>query len=508
MQRQDLLDVDDRDAVAVTAGDRTLTWDELEARARRLARLLDTALDPTGGGRDGDDDGAVGTWAVLLHNRVEWPEVVMGNARAGTRYVPLNWHLTAGELRDLLVDSGARLLLTEPALEATALEAVEDTGVERVLVAGDGYEAELATHADAPLSRRPVGSPLLYTGGTTGRSKGVTRSDQRGPADEWARLWSGWGRLVRMPDHGTLLAATPLYHALGMAALGAALGSGVPVVIEPRFSPEGMLAAIERHRITSMAVVPTQFVRLLKLDETTRAASDVSSLEWVLHTAAPCPEWAKRAMIDWWGPVIFEMYGASEGAGPAICDSHEWLAHPGTVGRASARIEYSIVDDDGNDLPPGEVGTIYARRTDGPPEYHGDPDKTASIRLPDGRFTVGDIGWLDEEGYLYLADRRVDLIIVGGSNVYPAEIEAVLVAHPDVADAAVFGIPDPEWGQQIKAVLEPAPGVTVDTEQVRAFAAARLARFKVPASFDIVDRLPREAHGKLKKRLLRDPYWT
>jgi long-chain acyl-CoA synthetase len=310
-----------------------------------------------------------------------------------------------------------------------------------------------------------------------------------------------------MPEHGVTLASTPLYHALGMAALGGSLSSGVPVVIEPRFTPASTLASIERHSITSAAMVPTQFIRMLKLDEETRARYDVSSLEWVLHTAAPCPEWVKRAMIDWFGPVIYEMYGASEGAGPAICDSHEWLARPGTVGKASGRIEYSIVDDDGHDLPPGEVGTIYVRRSDGAPEYYGDPAKTSAMQLPDGRFTVGDIGWLDEEGYLYLADRRVDLIITGGSNVYPAEIEAVLVEHPAVGDVAVFGIPDPEWGQQIKAVVEPTPGATVDPEELRAFAATKLASFKVPRSVDVVEALPREAHGKLKKRDLRDPYW-
>ena len=310
-----------------------------------------------------------------------------------------------------------------------------------------------------------------------------------------------------MPETGTTLATTPLYHALGMAAMAASLSMGVPVVIEPRFSPEGTLAAIERHRITSAAMVPTQFVRMLKLDAEVRDRYDVSSMRWILHTAAPCPEWAKRAMIDWFGPVVYEMYGASEGAGPAICDSHEWLARPGTVGRASSRVEYSIVDEDGNDLPAGEIGTIYCRRAEGAPEYHGDPAKTDSIRLPDGRFTVGDIGWLDEEGYLYLADRRVDLIITGGSNVYPAEIEAVLVEHRDVGDAAVFGIPDPEWGQQIKAVVEPAGDAPVDVDDLRSFVASRLASFKVPASIDVVDALPREAHGKLKKRVLREPYW-
>lgn len=492
-----LIRVDRPGEVAVTAAQGSLTWDELERRACRVANALDAA--GVGGG---------GVWAVLSHNRIEWPEIMLGNARAGSRYVPLNWHLTAGELAELLVDSGAGLLVVDPALRAAAVAAAAIAGVERVIELGDEYEAWLHDAPDTPPTERPIGSPLLYTGGTTGRSKGVTRSDQSGPASNWSRMWAGWGRLVRMPPQGRMLVTTPLYHALGGAGAGAALATGVPVVIEPRFTPESALAAIERHAITSSVMVPTQFVRMLKLDRDVRERYDVSSVRWILHTAAPCPDWAKRAMIDWFGPVIYEMYGASEGAGPAICDSHEWLAHPGTVGRATARIEYSIVDDDGNDLPAGEVGTIYCKRVDGAPEYYRDADKTASIRLPDGRFTVGDIGWLDDEGFLYLADRRVDLIIVGGTNVYPAEIEAVLVQHPAVGDAAVFGIPDPEWGQQIKAVLEPAStGRGVDVEAVRVFAAERLAPFKIPASFDVVDALPREAHGKLKKRLLREPYW-
>jgi long-chain acyl-CoA synthetase len=309
-----------------------------------------------------------------------------------------------------------------------------------------------------------------------------------------------------MPDAGTTLITTPLYHAFGNGVLSASLARGLSVVMAGRFDPLGTLEAIERHRITATPMVPTQFLRLLKLDDADRTRFDLSSLEWILHTAAPCPAWAKVAMIEWLGPVIYEMYGSSEGTGPTICDSHEWLAHPGTVGKASSRIEYSIVDDDGNDLPPGEVGTIYCRRSDGAPEYHGDPDKTASIQLPDGRFTVGDLGWLDDDGYLYLADRRVDLILVAGSNVYPAEIEAVLSEHPSVADVAVFGIPDPEWGEQVKAVIEPAG--EVDLDDVRRFAADRLASYKLPKSYDVVDRLPREAHGKLKKRLLRDPYWA
>jgi long-chain acyl-CoA synthetase len=316
-----------------------------------------------------------------------------------------------------------------------------------------------------------------------------------------------WGVLTGMPEGSQMMLCTPAYHALGGAVLRCALARGNPLVILDRWDPEQTLATIQERGVTGTAMVPTQFIRLLKLDPETRARYDVSSLQWVLHTAAPCPAWVKREMIDWFGPVIVELYGSSEGVGPVIATSEEWLARPGTVGRATAVLELSIVGDDGSDLPPGEVGTIYARRVDGAPEYHGDPDKTRAMVLADGRFTVGDVGWLDADGYLYLADRRVDLIISGGTNIYPAEVEAVLSQYPDVADVAVFGIPHPEWGQEVKAVVEPVVGATVDVDELMRFAAEHLAPFKLPKSIDIVDALPREASGKLKKHKLREPYW-
>ena len=472
------------------------SWDELERRGRRLARALESS---------GVSSGAV--FAVLAENQLEWGELYLGNARAGSRLVPLNWHLTARELSELLVDSGAQLVITDAAHREQAEAAAAAVGIDRLIMLGDEYEHWLAAAPDAPLAERDAGSLMLFTGGTTGRSKGVDRSDRHATVADWPSRAAGWGRLVQMPVDGRALVTTPLYHALGGAVFQAALCSGVPVVVDGRFDAERTLALVARHRITTTTMVPTQFVRLLKLADDVRAAADVSSLRWVLHTAAPCPDWAKREMIDWFGPVIYEMYGSSEGAGPALCSSEEWLAHPGTVGRATAAVEYSIVGEDGEELPNGEVGTIYCRRVDGAPTYHGDPDKTAAMILPDGRFTVGDLGSLDDEGYLYLADRRVDLIITRGSNVYPAEIEGVLVQQSGVGDAAVFGIPHPDWGQQIMAVVEPASG-EVDLDDVREFVAQRLAPFKVPDVFDVIDELPREAHGKLKKRLLRDRYWT
>jgi long-chain acyl-CoA synthetase len=498
-QPWNLYPADDPNAVAIrVVGGGTRTWDEVEIRSRRVARAL------------GQEHIAPGdAFAVLAENRLEWGELHAGNARAGARLVPLNWHLTARELSELLIDSGARLLVADPEHRVQAEEAAELAGVGRVIVLGDDYEAWLASVSDEPLAERAAGSLMLFTGGTTGRSKGVNRSDRHSSVADWPKLARGWARLTRMPSEGHSLVTTPLYHALGGIILQASLSMGVPVLLDVRFDAERTLGLIAGHRISTTTMVPTQFIRLLKLDDDVRQAADVSSLRWVLHSAAPCPDWAKRAMIDWFGPVIYELYGSSEGTGPAICDSEEWLAHPGTVGRASAAVEYSIVDDDGDDLPTGEIGTIYCRRIDGAPQYHGDPEKTAAMVLPDGRFTVGDLGWLDDEGFLYLADRRVDLIISRGSNIYPAEIEGVLVQHSAVADAAVFGLPHPEWGQSIMAVLEPVDAAgRIDIEDVRRFTGERLATFKLPDRIDTVEQLPREAHGKLKKRLLRDRYLT
>jgi long-chain acyl-CoA synthetase len=492
-----LYPANDPDAIAVRVVDgRTRTWNEVEARGRRLARALGSAgLSPGG------------AFAVLAENDVEWAELYLGNARAGTRLVPLNWHLTSRELSDLLIDSGSRLLVCDHHHADVAREAAALAGVDRVVVFGDDYESLIAAEPDEVLPERPAGSMMLFTGGTTGRSKGVDRSDRHTSVEGWPELARRWGHLTRMPATGHTLVTTPLFHALGSIVFQASLATGVPVVLDARFDAERTLDLIAEHRITTTTMVPTQFIRLLKLDDERRRAANVTSLRWVLHSAAPCPDWAKRAMIDWFGPVIFELYGSSEGTGPAICDSEEWLAHPGTVGRATAPIEYSIVDDDGTDLPSGEIGTIYCRRVDGAPEYHGDPEKTAAMVLPDGRFTVGDLGWLDDDGFVYLADRRVDLIISRGSNVYPAEIEGVLVQHPAVADAAVFGLPHPEWGQSIMAVLEPVDTeVGIDAASVREVVGGQLAGFKMPDRFDVIDRLPREAHGKLKKRLLRDRY--
>jgi long-chain acyl-CoA synthetase len=485
------------DEEVVWTPDRSLTGAAFEDRARRVANGL-----RAGGIGPGEPFG------ILVRNRVEWPELVFGNLRNGSRYLPLNWHLTAAELAELLRDATPRLLVVGPEDEDRAREAAAAAGTTRVLVLGQEYEAWLADQSDSLLPDGQIGAPLLYTGGTTGRSKGVVRSDESGLVSQLGLRAQGYHGLIGMPADGNALLCTPAYHALGYTILAGTMLLGNTLSILPRWDPLAALATIEERRITATGMVPTQFVRLLKLPEADRRRFDVSSLQWVFHTAAACPKWVKRAMIEWFGPVIVEIYGSSEGTGPVVCTSEDWLAHPGTVGRASPVITLSIVGEDGNDLPAGEIGMIYVKRHDGTPSYHNDPVKTEAIRLPDGRFTVGDLGWLDDDGYLYVADRRVDLILRGGSNVYPAEIEAVLTEHPAVADAAVFGIPDGDMGHAIKAVVEPVDAhAGVDVEDLLAYASGRLASYKLPQSVDVVAQLPREASGKLKKRLLRDPYW-
>lgn len=485
------------DEEAVWTPGRSLSFDELEDRSRRVANgLRDSGV------------AASEAWGLLARNRVEWAELVLGNVRAGSRYVPLNWHLTAGEIADLLVDSGSKLLVVGPEDEQTGREAASIAGVDDVIVLGDPYEGWLATQSDAPLPDGPMGAPMLFTGGTTGRSKGVIRSDLNLPVSRFNAIGERFATSLHMPSEGRALLCTPAYHGLGYGVIQGSLTQRYSLAILPRWTPEVGLEVIQDRSITAMAMVPTMFVRMLKLDDDVRLSYDVSSIEWVTHTAAPCPAWAKRQMIEWLGPVVVEFYGSSEGTGPIVCTSEQWLERPGTVGKASAGLTLSIVGDEGQDLPPGDVGTVYVKRNDGTPTYHGDPEKTRSIVLDDGRFTVGDVGWLDEDGFLYLADRRTDLILRGGVNIYPAEIEGVLSQHADVGDVAVFGIPDPDLGQATKAVVEPAPGHSVNPDDLAAFAADRLASFKLPQSIDVTDALPREAHGKLKKRLLRDPYWV
>jgi long-chain acyl-CoA synthetase len=314
---------------------------------------------------------------------------------------------------------------------------------------------------------------------------------------------------VQPEDGNVHITGSPLYHTAVLLWTTNSLHLGHKVVLMDKWSPEEMLRLIDKYQATTSHMVPTQFHRLLALPEDIRSKYDVSSLRCMVHAAAPCPIEIKRRMIGWWGDSIMEYYAATEGGG-TIVTAKEWIDRPGTVGKAWSGSEVRILDDDGNQLPSGQIGTVYMALAQASFEYKGDPEKTNANRR-DGFFTVGDVGELDDDGYLFLRDRKTDMIISGGANIYPAEIESELINHPAVADVAVFGIPDADWGEQIKAVIQPAAGYEGSPElaaEILAWAATRMGRFKLPKTIDFDPALPRESNGKLMKRKLRDPYWA
>jgi long-chain acyl-CoA synthetase len=346
---------------------------------------------------------------------------------------------------------------------------------------------------------------MNYTSGTTGRPCGIRRP-LSGKRPEEAYLGGFLG--IRPHDGNVHLVCSPLYHTADLQFAGASLHIGHRLVLMDKWTPEEMLRLIDTHKCTHTHMVPTQFHRLLALPDDVRARYDVSSLRHAIHGAAPCPDHVKRAMIEWWGPCVEEYYAASEGGG-AFATAEDWLKKPGTVGKAWPISELAVFDENGERLPPGRLGTVYMKMNTGGFSYHKDESKTRKNRVGDF-FTVGDLGFLDEDGYLFLRDRKIDLIISGGVNIYPAEIESVLLGHPAVADAAVFGIPHDDWGEEIKAVVEPAPGHEPGPRLAAAIldhCAGRLAPYKRPRTVDFTAEMPRDPNGKLYKRRLREPYW-
>jgi long-chain acyl-CoA synthetase len=482
-------------------------------RRRSRGELLDRAL------RMGHwmlDDGGVpagGHVSVLMGNRVELLDLLLAAQQSGTWLTAINWHLTAPEVTYILEDSAASILFTDPEHEAVARQAAADAGHDvPVVVAGPELEA-LAAHPDD--SRFPLdgrgGGTMLYTSGTTGRPKGVKR--RRQPSlEETMVTTSRSGLVLGLDGQGPHLVTGPLYHAapLGFAAID--LANGSELVLMPRWDESQCLSLIQEREVRNSHVVPTMCVRLLRVPEEERAAFDPSSLRTVLHGAAPIAPSTKHQMIEWWGPVLTEYWGSTEGGVFTLVDSTAWLTKPGTVGKAIASYEVFAVDAEGERLPPGEVGTLYTHNllTDEVFEYHQAAEKTAAAHLAPGTFTMGDVGYVDEDGYVFLSDRAANMIISGGVNIYPAEIEQVLIDHPAVADVGVFGIPDDEWGEQVKAAVEleegyePSPELEADLLR---YARERLAGFKVPRSVDFEDELPRHPTGKLYTRLLRDRYW-
>lgn len=481
----------DRDTVCLIGdGGDQHTVGELQDSANQIARNLQAR------GLERND-----TIAMCFSNHPRVLELWMAATQIGLYVVPVNWHLTGHEIRYILSDSGSKLVFCD----ADLVEAC--SGTDAVVVSPGGavdYES-FKTGDTSPPPDRWAGGPMTYTSGTTGQPKGVRRPLPEAPPEPVA---SGYAMFLLMygmqPGDGVHLVVSPMYHTAIVYFASSSLHLGHTVVVMDKWTPQGMLERIQRYRVTQSHMVPTQLVRLLDFEG--RKAYDVSSLRHMVHGAAPCPIPVKYAMLEWWGDTVYEYYAASEGGGTMITPQ-EWRKKPGSVGKPWQTAEIKIFDDDGNEVAPEVVGTVYIRMPQ-TFEYHGDKKKTEKARRTDGFFTVGDAGYLDAGGYLYLCDRKADMIISGGVNIYPAEIESVLIGHPKVLDVAVFGIPDDDWGEQVKAVVEPKGEVTPGLEQeILEWAAPRLAKYKRPRTVDFVDELPRDPNGKLKKRLLRDPYW-
>jgi len=459
--------------------------------------------------------------AAMLPNSREALELFLAMQQIGVYLTPVNFHLVGPEIAYILTDCEARVFVVHERFADVARAAIDETGfpADKVFVVGsmDGAQSYSELKAGQPTSlpeNRELGLIMNYTSGTTGRPKGVRRPLPNTPIAETDLGGALYGyKVSREETDNVHLLACPWYHTAPMVMVAPSMHLGHPVVIMDRFDPERALQLIDRYRVTITHLVPTQFVRLLGLPESVRAKYDVSSLRHVIHGAAPCSPEVKQRMIEWFGPVIDEYYASTEGVGGTIIFSDEWLSKPGSVGKARNQTRIVIMDDEGNLLPPREVGTVYSTTMGREPfEYYKDPEKTAKSRRGEFR-TVGDMGYLDEDGYLFLSDRKADMIISGGVNIYPAEIESVLITHPKVADVAVFGIPNTEWGEEVKAVVELLPDKRTDDQgSVRAelleFLQGRVARYKLPKSIDFMEALPRDPNGKLYKRRLRDPYWA
>lgn len=484
---------------------------EVEERSNRLIHALRA---------EGLESGDV--IAVLSNNRHEFFEIANAASAASWTFAPINWHFTPDEVEYVLKDSGAKALLADREVADLAAASVSEAEEVKIRVMFGGkptegfldYEDMLSSASPQEPADQGSGAYLFYTSGTTGRPKGVssTATEVGRPLAETLFQVQGFGALYQVPTDGIALVNSPLYHAgpFLYSALPAVLGNSL--LIRRKFDPVDTLRLIDEYRITLGYFVPTHFVRMLRIDEEIRRAFDGSSLLAVYHTAAPCPPEVKRAMIEWWGPVINEVYGATEGGVLwTMINSEEWLKKPGSVGKTIPIVEILIIDENGERLGQNEVGQIYGRNTMGVDfEYKGDPEKTAKAHLEPGVMTFGDMGYLDDDGYLFLTDRKIDMIISGGVNIYPAEVEAVLITHPSVADVGVFGIPNDEFGEEVKAVVELTSGYEGSDElasELVGFAREKLAGYKVPRSIEFRTDLPRTPTGKLLKRQLREPYW-
>ncbi len=488
-------------ALIVAETGETISFGALDARSNRAAHVFRAR-----GLKVGD------TIALCLENTPEFYDIAWGAQRAGLFFVCISTKLTAPEVDYILRDSGAALIVLSASLPNVAAGLPGD--VERFSVGGsiegwEAWESAVAAMPDTPIADERAGIDMLYSSGTTGRPKGVRVALPEDPDIAGATVLEMLARgLYGLGPDSIYLSPAPLYHAAPLRWSMTVQRLGGTVVMMEHFDPERALAAIERYHVNASQWVPTHFVRMLKLDEATRARYDLSSLKVAIHAAAPCPVPVKEAMIAWWGPVLYEYYAGSEGNGLTTIASPEWLTHKGSVGKAAYGVLH-ICDEHGEDLPPGAEGLVYFEGG-GAFEYHNDPVKTAEARNARGWSTLGDIGRIDDEGYLYLTDRKSFMIISGGVNIYPQEIENRLITHPRVADVAVIGGPCPEMGERVVAVVQPvdmAEAGEALAAELTAWCRAELSGVKTPRQIDFAAELPRHATGKLYKRLLRDRYW-
>ncbi|HEY6471997.1 MAG TPA: acyl-CoA synthetase, partial [Acidimicrobiales bacterium] len=491
----------ERPAVVTSKG-QTVTFAELEERSCRLAQSLYAH-----GLREGDHV------AVLMVNDDRTHEVAFGLQRAGLYYTMVNTHLTAEEAAYIVGDCGAHTFITSRALNPLAAEMVALTpDIDLRLVVGEptggampvghtDYDDFVAPHPGVPLDEELEGFSMLYSSGTTGHPKGVRRELSHEPFGTSATLVPMLERIMDFHEGDVYLSPAPLYHSAPLVWSMTVQRMGGTVVVMEKFDPERCLELIEQHHVTHAQFVPTMFVRMLKLPDDVRARYDLSSLRSVVHAAAPCAPEVKKRMIEWWGPVIHEYYSGTEGLGMTWITSAEAMTHPGSVGKAIWG-EVHVCGDDGEDLPTGDDGVVYFGSRSGAAtfEYNHDPEKTRQTFNDKGWSTLWDVGHVDDDGYLYLTDRKLFMIVSGGVNIYPQEIEDVLVLHPAVADVAVFGIPDPEMGEEVKAVVQPASGIVPGPdleEEIIAFCRANLSHYKCPRTVDFTDLLPRGENGKL-----------
>jgi len=495
------------DQIALRDPDQTLGWAQVDEILNRVTNQLGPSVDL------GPDRRV----AVFAENAAETALAHLGGLLAGASTVPVNFHLTAEEAAFILADSGARLLFVGPDTVERGLAAAAEAGITTVIGWGcngvDGvidWNQWLADSVDQPPSLDVAPRPnLLYTSGTTGRPKGTELPPT---------MFAGGGTMAehleelkahRLGAYGTHLVVGPMYHTGPLSGMRL-LVAGVPSVILKRFDAEATLAAIDTYKTETTVMVPTHFVRLLGLPDEVKARYDVSSMKLVAHTGAKCPIEVKRAMIEWWGPIFYDSYGATEVGTTCSIDSDEWLRFPGSVGRAVEPFTAFVVDDDGNEVGPNVEGRLFFRDSTGRGMvYPNDPEKTAAANISPGVFTLGEIGYINEEGYVYITDRFTDMVVSGGVNIYPAEAELVLIEHPAVLDVACIGVPHPEMGEQMKALVIPVdPATAPEPAELLAWCRERLTHYKCPRSLDYVADLGRTTMGKINKRALRAPYWN